>query len=533
MNFRILTSCLCVIFAVFNLSCEISEPDRFYNEAAAPPKSAIFTLEQLQGGVVANGKIYVSIDTAGINFPIWYMYLYVANGSDTKIWSAGSYPYIFEVDTRELSDGMHNLEVRVYNMEPSHGMLNMYRPASLYIQGKIYTNNQPPVPTEFITVDFNEQDVPLIRWKNEGMENFLAYVIYRGIAPWNDYNYQDYWTPIDTIYDQSIIAYEDNSIAASYGQTLYYRIKTYTNFSEPGALSEEAHKTLGAVNVPGFVNCLLTNKKSGFIYYISSTGIIIGIDPQTDSVITTAEFQNIDNIIQNESGDELYVLSCDNHIIYILDAIGLNMKRYLTLQPQFNYLIAPGKGDQIVIHQNNGFKVIDTKSGKTLQEYKDSLITSVFDVDVSPDYKYVYLNAMYDNNYYIIRVNIENGVPVYMNKAQIEIDGGIYGFSENNLLYEMRGGAFLPDVLNVRDASTLNIVRTITNQNKSLDYALIGKNGIYLTSMNSLISIDMRNYETIKTWPLISSTSSICLTNDEKYLYAGLSYENLLLKIKL
>lgn len=199
-------SAIYISLAAFNLSCEVSEPERFYNANIDPIGTGVIISDTLQGQKVVSGKINVIVDTAGMNFPVSEMRLLVGNDDDLLSHVANNYPFSFEIDTWRYGNGIIDVKLWVMNKKRNNGLYNLGntpRPA-LILEGKIDIDNSEPQAVTVTGEHLANSPYVTLSWLPTPARNFTSYIIYRSY-----YGEPLFSPPIDTLYNINDTVYVD------------------------------------------------------------------------------------------------------------------------------------------------------------------------------------------------------------------------------------------------------------------------------------------------------------------------------------
>jgi hypothetical protein len=530
---------LFIFLTIFN-SCDlITEPDRIINQDATPPVLRTVEFGNLSSGQHIDGTINIEINTDSIDFEIREVRLIVDD-------NYGKYdqnkPYIFELNTRNFPEGLHNLTVAIYNTDPTHGMLNLLYPPSVVLENELFFDRTPPQAVQLNVGKSEDGKNALLNWTESTNLNFYAYRIFRA------YKLDD-WNIIDTLYEKTRTSYTDSTIMEVYGMEVTYKVEVCTNpvFNYPYTIQSNEDtvlygKTLDYQHNSFVLNNIILNKQVPEIYFVvNSTLLAFSTENETllkETLIPSANGYVNGPFTISDDNSLLYIYNRQDSKITIINSESFSILRTLTLP--FSSLHGSSSSNIIYIDENkvliitasNIICTIDTETGAILDSTTVTYETLIKGSVVTENKNfliYSWSNFSYTEFKIFIRDLSSQRFPIvnqintdfYYDPLLISADGQkLYGLQRK----ENPAGIEIRDVGSLELVSTINTVDgfsgfTITDQSI---YAATRKQivlpGTILES-NEIIQYNVNTLQPEKSWiagPL-HQISTLAATNENLY----------------
>lgn len=203
---------IALLFTLF-FSCE--EPEPYFNKKANPPEVKPLILDDLTEGQHVTGTLIIEFIP---EIPITQIDM-VSLSIDDQVQYGYGYPgpFVFQIDTKLLSEGEHTIVIGVHEKGQDLGLLNLANiPATMYTV-TVYIDHQSPTPVVLQSVEWNnELNTPQLTWTKNNDLNFYAYIIHK----------EEFLSGIfvDTVYDQDVTTYLDFSHGEAIGISCTYRV---------------------------------------------------------------------------------------------------------------------------------------------------------------------------------------------------------------------------------------------------------------------------------------------------------------------
>jgi len=213
--------CIIFIFTSYSFtSCDlITEPERFIDKNVAAPSIGYLYFENLSEGQHVDGVLRIQIDTTNIDFEVTAVSLFI---DGQEIYRYQNKPFTIILDTRNYSEGLHQIGIGVRQDEPNHGLLNLLFVPTVYLETELFFDRTEPASINITTSD-DEAGFTIINWSQSPNLNFVAYKILRS------YN-SSLWDTIATIFSKEVTSFKDSVDYVINGLEVDYKLIHYTAF---------------------------------------------------------------------------------------------------------------------------------------------------------------------------------------------------------------------------------------------------------------------------------------------------------------
>lgn len=377
----------CLLFILFSAvlfySCTlVTEPARIYNNNAAPPELIGYNFNQLSPGQHVDGTIKITFDPKNLNSNDLLVKIYI----DSVLYDYFSnLPHTAKINTRNYSEGIHNIYFYVYEKDSNIGLLNMTNAPSRVYGNYLYFDRTPPDKVN-LTVAAENSGVKDLTWTKSSSVDFYAYLIYKSV---NGLPY----LPIDTVYDKNIISFKDSADSDLLGVNFKYKVAVTTDYkftfkTESSTAECELGKPI-RYNFSKYNSGPYLNDKMSRLYYIVDEKLV---DFSTADLTNSREIDLSGLMISpsdyislcfNFSKSRIYLYNNVGYKLWIINSADLSVIKKLTL---------PEGGDNLYVWDNsriffssyNGFVIINTDYNSVLNK-TDKLYAAAIPAIVTQD----------------------------------------------------------------------------------------------------------------------------------------------------
>ena len=342
----------------------VSEPTSVYNSKAAPPELITYNFSQLSPGQHLDGTIKVTFNPQGLENINIQGGVYI----DSILFSSFSHlPFTLQINTRNYSEGMHNLYFNVYQNDNNLGLLNfIHAPAKVY-GNYFYFDRTPPDQVNLsVTVDSN--GIRDIVWSQSKSNNFYAYIIYKSVG-------SSPFVILDTVYDKNVTSLKDPANTDLIGVHIQYKVAVTTDYklmyktdSQPVVcvLGKPIKYNFNHYNSGPFLNETLSR-----IYFIAdeklvafSTADLLNFDEVALNGLMISPSDNI-SFNFNFYKSRIYLYNPNGNKLWIINASDLSVIKTLTLPASGNNLYVLDNS-RVVFFSYDGYIIIDTDTNSIL-----------------------------------------------------------------------------------------------------------------------------------------------------------------------
>lgn len=497
-------------FIIFNMSCEISEPEDGHSSRTRSSE-----LEELQGKKVIAGIANITIDTSGITFPIDYMSVVIDSATESAMQIRS--PYNLQLNTYNYSNGLHTIYIYIYDKK-----LKEY--ALLTITGILDIDNSYPLPVNLSLGEFEGYSSPILIWTQTPSHNFTNYIVWRNLEkPYLD----NYWEPIDTLNDKTDTVYTDKSLELIIDKEVYYKVSVINTVDRRGAFSENINYTIGDLGLTANVGGLIASSTKPEVFCFTGSSIHIA-STETDEILQTFPVNEpIIYFLADKYGKEIYGVGSNYDKIYIYDANTYEHKRTIDIQKNgAEYIIiCPGKqGELFVKTDAHTITRINTDDGSIIGSFHYPDFDLGSSIVTSADNSIIYVPAYSESsNPRILAVNVSSPVMALITSKESDYLPRLFPMADNMFLCETLDWGPLMYTIRIRDAATLEILRTIRgdefgtyDMNMNL---LISGEKMYLSQVNNIYELETSSLSLHRNWGLSLGANDLQLSYNSEYLY--------------
>lgn len=244
------------------LSCEITEPEPFFNTAAKPPAVERLDLKDLPANSHVAGIVVFQVDLDSIKNELEEVSLFV---DDDLIDTQRRAPFIFSLDTRNWPAGKHVIALAIVKRNAFLGLLNAVGYPERILVQEVHFNQARPTPVDPVSLVWQGEH-PLLTWQQNHDANFYAYIVERRVMGMTS-------AISDTIRDQHTTKFHDSYFGKMIGRSLIYRV----------LVSNRAQNSLGRELTLGYGqrfpsdgprDRIVKSQKRDEFYYIDSYGLL-------------------------------------------------------------------------------------------------------------------------------------------------------------------------------------------------------------------------------------------------------------------
>jgi hypothetical protein len=509
-----------LLFSVFLFySCTlVTEPTSVYNSKAAPPALLVYNFSQLSPGQHVDGKIKVTFDPQDLGNGDIQGRVYI----DSTSFSYFSYlPYTLQINTRNYSEGMHNIYFYVYQKDNNLGLLNLINaPAKVY-GNYLYFDRTPPDQVN-LSVTLESSSTRDLTWSQSKSNDFYAYLIYKSVG-------SSPYVLIDTVYDRNVTSLKDTAYSDLLGVKFQYKVAVTTdNKFTFKTDSNPAGCVLGMpikYNFNQFNSGPFLNENLSRIYFIVDEKLV---------AFSTADLSNLAEVALNglmiSPSDyisfnfnffksRIYLYNPNGNKLWIINASNLSVIKTLTLPASGNNLYVLDNS-RILFFSYNGYIIIDTDTNSILNSTGNYLHLYGPAVVVQDSAKIVCVCNDPDKGLCLFTVLASSSSFNILNYVNI---------NNNYRAIKLAGNKLYCDTKSIYDVNSLNLIGTL-NINETVDsYAVtdgfIVTDGLYTyhLSDNYFVSckkISLYNDQSNKLMQFFVNTNN-SLAIDKENIYMG------------
>jgi len=519
---------------LFNVSCDLTEPPRFFNQEAKPPQ--VYPLDianEIKPGQHLAGFFSFTVNLDSIRRPIELVILIV-----DSMRVSGTYgpPYMLTLNTYDWNEGPHLVAVGVVERAPNLGLLNLLGFPSVIFAAEVVFDQTPSTPVVLNPITW-ENGSPRLTWQQNNDANFYGYIIQR------DGNYGAY-PQFPLIYDRTTTTYLDTSITQTYGIDLNYRVDVYNRAMQAfgNSVNLQFGESLPASPFSGssdgprpLINPALDEM---FIMSYSPFDTLKAVSTITHRIIRERSIPWFANFSISKDGARLFVVSYNPNTLHVLDAGTFDS--FWTTNLNFNVVlgnaIVAGRSDRVYIadlFDANGVKIINAHTGAQVGQIpfavQDALLT------ISPDNNTLYVTSK-SAPATVYRIDITTDAPQILTSRTV--DDGVLSMqinSDGGRLYVLPE-LFRPEnVVEVWDAATLSTIGRLSvpfpqTDDRVFDVFVSASRVFVSFSRNvregryflpgRVMQFDEPSMNALTSWDFVRVPRLIVASQDERYLYA-------------
>jgi WD40 repeat protein len=393
-----------------HFACDLTEPERFYNDKVRPPQIKVLDIaREITPGRHLAGFVRFEVNLDSLKRPIERVVLLV---DSTEVFSAYQPPYILQFETTLWGEGVHLILVGVVERNPDLGLLNLARFPSIIFAAPVYFDQSPSTPTVLNSVIW-ENGHPRLAWQRNNDLNFYAYIIHR------DGN----WGRSEGIfiYDRATTTYLDTSISPIYGIGLNYNvaitnrvIEAPSNIVNIGFGQTLPVAFAGATSA--FVRRPIYSPVRDELYFLqlSYSDSIIAVSTTNNQILRSRQIPFPANFALSADGARLFVVSYNTGLLSILDATTFDLLKSINMSLAFGGrgpAMVAGRSGRLYIAGSGLVKILNTDTNATVGEIAlesgDGLLA------ISPDKNMLYVGNP-DYGGYVYKLDITTDQPRIM-----------------------------------------------------------------------------------------------------------------------
>jgi hypothetical protein len=522
---------LAIIITILGCSgCEISEPDRYYNNKPAPAEGKEYVSVNIKEGQHVNGYIDFNLDTAAYEFKILQANTYINND---LVAASRNYPFRITANTNVYSNGEYEFKIGLVTDRPrAKGIWEEPDAPDIYYITKIIIDHSiPPAPVLELNAKINE--MPRLNWNKTG-ENIYAYIIFRKDSLSKSENAK--WKVLDTLYNPDSTIYYDKNFSLPLGIISRYKIAAvnsaqFSNLSE----SNEVAFINGSLNMEGSCMGFLNNNEA-LLYKSNMFQAYSLYEEKVTHTLQLGGNVKFNNGMYAFNSDltELYCLPYGIKEIYIIDLNTFALKKkvavpFTALEAIEDAWIQAGKNGEAVITSRSRIAVVDLNNGNiqsySIPEGERVASNPIISNDKS---KLCYITTT-EAGLRLNVLNISSGIPV-LSGSKLVHGFMIAAIDLNNRIY-MRVDN--PEMLYSVNADNLNDEKYITIPNSVYRTFMINNEFIYVSASSDfteyfLIYSDFPAFSSRHSWKVASYVNNVSLSPDKKQLMISLDEEQII-----
>jgi hypothetical protein len=306
-------------------SCDLTEPERFYNDEPEKPQHGSIDFFDLDDTKHYAGHLTIKFGLSDLSFSVAALKVYADdrliasfNGSENNV--------EFDIYTPAYSDGLHNLNI--YVIPEDMGYFTLLNVPSLEFSKQIYFDQSTPEPVYLTGFEWDGNH-PRLHWNISNSLNIKYYIIEKSTV--------GYFERIDTIFDHTVNTYLDTLQIKAVGENLgEYRI-TSSNGGQTSNSNTVTIKYGDRISLHLFQDfynnlCMNIESRNQLVNLATDSSQLNIIEYKNGPIIHTISGNNFGTLSQNYDSDNiLLICNTPTDKLKILD---LN-KYTLTTLPQF------------------------------------------------------------------------------------------------------------------------------------------------------------------------------------------------------
>lgn len=505
-------------FIIFNMSCEVSEPERYYNAAAKTAETQEYKFANLKAGQKISGVIGINIDTADFDYKITRVDFYLNNH---LAYSKSSYPFLYNLDAQNYSDGEYAIKAAI-KFEGFNGKGALEDPSNpdLILAGNIIIDKSIPPAPKLILDEI--EGVPHLSW-NKTAENITGYVILSKEE-------NAYWSALDTVYGADETEYYDSSFqSAKFGGTREYKVCPANNLQYIFYCeSSPASITKGIMNFEGFCIRFLNNDEILLrtsialkVYSLAEHRIkrALTLDGGTDITYSGYAY--------NPDISEFYCINRETRELQVVDLNSFAIKRRLKVpigsqMDMINAALLVGASDEIILNVEDSLVVMDLNNGAVKKTFTLKNYSFYAPPCLSNDKADLFcvLWSNYAQDLQLVDLDMNSSQLTIKNQKYAE--GPIIGIDNNDRIY-LR--TYKPEEIFSLNAKNLSEEKYFSLSNPQYNTFIIGDELYYLVSdgyiRNDFIKCEMNHMTELREWKFSRPIKNIVLSPDKKAFIAS------------
>ncbi len=206
-----------ILFTTFLIlnSCDLTEPDRFYNSAPEKQQNGTIEFSELDESKHYAGFLRIKFSLSDLSFSTSAIKIYI-DEQLVRTFKSSKNIIEFDINTATFPDGLHNINISV--ISDDMGYFTLLGVPVLEFSKQIYFDQSTPEPVFITGYEWNGNH-PLLHWNISNSLNVKYYFVERSTG--------GYYSRIDTIYDFKVDTYLDTLQIKAVGENLAeYRITT-------------------------------------------------------------------------------------------------------------------------------------------------------------------------------------------------------------------------------------------------------------------------------------------------------------------